>query len=118
MPLRGSCCVLVASHVKALKAKMSNVPENNDGVRKQPDSDGVGDTVKFALSFAGLVGLMYYVWNFVGPSGQTMSLGSFIAFFFRELILVGFFGLLLIVGCVVWLTRIVRNLSLRGGDAL
>lgn len=97
---------------------MSSVPENKDGVRKQPDSDGVGDTVKFALSFAGLVGLMYYVWNDVGPSGQTMNLDSFIAFFFRELILVGFFGLVLVVGCVVWLIWIVRNLFRRGGDAL
>ena len=93
---------------------MSSAPENKDGVRKQPDSDAV----KFALSFAGLVGLMYYVWNDVGPSGQTMSLGSFIAFFFRELILVGFFGLVLIGGCIVWLIQIVRNLFRRGGDAL
>nr|WP_315490796.1 hypothetical protein [uncultured Rhodoferax sp.] len=87
-------------------------------IRKQPASDVVVDAIKFSLLLAGLVGLMYYAWNFGGPSGQTMNLGVFIAFFFRELILVMFFGSVFAVCCLVWLIRFVRNLFHRGGNAL
>jgi TRAP-type C4-dicarboxylate transport system permease small subunit len=97
---------------------MSSIPENNDGVRQQRDSNGVGDAVIAVIALGVLVYGMYYVWNFMGPSGQTMSLGGFIALFLRELLLVGIFGLALVVGCVVWLLRSIRNLFRRGDDAL
>lgn len=97
---------------------MSSVPENKDRVREPRQSDGVGDTVKFVVAFIGLICVMYYAWNFVGPSGQTMSVCSFIALLFREMFLVGFFGLAFLVGCVVWLIKSVRNLLRRGSDAL
>lgn len=92
---------------------MSRIPESNDNGREHRD----GDVVKVVGAVVFLVYAMYYTWNFVGPSGQTMSIGSFIAFFFREMSLVGFFGLALIIGCFVWLFGRVRNLFHRGRDA-
>jgi hypothetical protein len=89
---------------------MSDVSKNIDSRRKY--RDGVGDAVKFIGAIVALVFVMYFAWNFVGPGGQRMSVGSFIAFFFREMFLVGFFGLALIVGGFVWLFRRVVNVFL------
>ena len=94
---------------------MSSIPERGENVPR--NNDIVVAAVKFYVAFAVLVGSLYYAWNFVGPSGQTMSLGSFIAFGFRELILVGFFGVVLILGCIGWLVGSARKLFRRGGDA-
>lgn len=96
---------------------MSSIPEGTDNGRKDRDDDFVADTVKLVGVIAVMVYGMYFAWNFVGPSGQTMSIGSLIALFFREMFLVGFFGLALIVGCFVWLLRRVFRLFRRGDDA-
>jgi len=117
--LAGQCrCARLTSNVKAQETKMSSIPESIDGVRKQRDSDGVDRGVMFVVAFAVLVYGLFYAWNFGGPSGQAMSIGTFIALCFREMFIVGFYGLALVVGCVVWLVGGVRKLFRRGGDAL
>ena len=97
---------------------MSSIPEDKDGVCKHRDSDVVGDAVKAVVGLGCLVYGMYYAWTFVGSSGQSMGIGTFIALCFREMFIVGFFGLALVVGCVAWLVGCVLKLFRRGGDAL
>ncbi|WP_036839738.1 hypothetical protein [Polaromonas sp. CF318] len=92
---------------------MSRHPHCIDDGRKRRDDD----IFKLVGALAVIVGGMYYAWSFVGPSGQTMSVGDFFAFFFREILLAGFFCLALVVGCIVWLLKRAQSLFHRGGDA-
>jgi hypothetical protein len=96
-----------------VEIQMSHQPHSIDDERKRRD----GDTLKLVGALAVIVCGMYYAWSFVGPSGQTMSVGGFVAFFFRELLLVGFLCLALVVGCIVWLLKRAQSLFPRGGDA-
>jgi hypothetical protein len=99
-PKRTPAAPLV-SNVKAQKSQMSHHPHSIDDGRKRRD----GDTFKLVGALAVIVCGMYYAWNFVGSSGQAMSVGDFVAVFFREMLLVGFFFLALVVGCIVWLLK-------------
>lgn len=81
--------------------------------KKISDNSGlisVGDFVTLAISFVAIGALFYWSWNFVGPSGQTSELGSFILFWLREIILFGIVGIVLICAAILWLSRFFRRL--------
>lgn len=65
----------------------------------------VGDAVKFVIACLFLALLMYWSWNFVGPSGQTTNLGSFLLLWLREIIFLGLLGVVLIAAGIAWLLQ-------------
>ena len=99
------------------EVKVRSIPEIASSEQDLRKDDVVADVVKLVGAITVGVCGMYYVWNYIGPSGQTMSIGSFVLLFFRELFVVGIFGLALAIGCIVWLFRRVLNLFHRFGDA-
>jgi H+/Cl- antiporter ClcA len=90
-------------------------------IRNSSDIDGkssVGAMVILAISFV-VCGLsMYWSWNFVGPSGQTTEIGSFVLLWIREIVLFGFFGILFIICGFAWLFQRCRRLLSRNTNKL
>ena len=56
---------------------------------------------------------MYFSWHFVGPSGQIIDTGTFIALWFRELLFFGFLGGVLLVCYLSWLFRLLHRVLTR-----
>lgn len=89
--------------------------------KKISDNNGrfsVGDFVILAIAFAAFSALLYWSWNFVGPSGQTSEIGSFIFFWLREIILFGIVGIALICAAILWLMRFFRRLLAKDENEL
>ncbi len=57
-----------------------------------------------------MVLLMYCVYNYPSPSGQAPAMWSFVAFFFREFLFLGFIAVAIVAGFVLWLSEIVRRI--------
>jgi hypothetical protein len=49
---------------------------------------------------------MVFAWFHEGPSGQRMDLFGFVALFFREALLLGFFLVVCVLICLAWLRRL------------
>ncbi len=57
----------------------------------------------------GLACAMYWSWDFVGPSGQTIDISSFFVLWFRELVILGLLILVLLYICFDRLRKRMRN---------
>ena len=75
--------------------------------------DGI---VKFIGAVIALAFLMYWTWQYVGPSGKTTDIGTFIGLWLREILLLGTLGLGFFAACSIWLQRVIRKLFWRDGD--
>ena len=69
----------------------------------------VEDAVKCVIAclFMGLV--MYWSWTYVGPSGQTSDIGSFLLFWLREVVILGMFAIGLFAWGIIWVVRVLRK---------
>jgi hypothetical protein len=91
---------------------------NEKKISDNSDQISVGNFVKLVIAFVAFGSLLYWSWNFVGPSGQTSEIGSFILLWFREIILFGIVGLALICSAILWLLRFSRRLLVKGKNEL
>ncbi|MFZ3002866.1 MAG: hypothetical protein WA071_21315 [Undibacterium umbellatum] len=88
---------------------MSESPDEKDTANSD-EENAIGAIVKLTFACLAYGLFVYLAWNDIGPSGQTTSLGSFLMFLFPEILWFGFFGLLIIVGGIVWIVRFIRKL--------
>jgi hypothetical protein len=65
-----------------------------------------------------MVGLMYYSIIYPYPSGKSPDISSFVAFWFKEILILGLVVAGLCVGLVAWLFKLIRSVSARGKNAL
>ena len=82
------------------------------------EDTSVSSIVKLTLAFLVCGFSMYWTWNFVGPSGETTDLGSFLLLWLREIVLFGFFGIVFIAGGFVWLLRFIRKIFTKSENKL
>ena len=76
---------------------MGESPDNKDNADSDDDSM-IGNIIGCIIALLVLGLSMYWTWNFVGPSGQTMNIKSFILFWLREVIFLG----ILAIGFFAW----------------
>jgi len=69
---------------------------------------------KFVLAILAIVLAMVWSVYYKGPSGQSLDTNSFILFWLRELIILAFVVIALVLGGIGWLRR--RIQQHRGGD--
>nr|WP_315485653.1 hypothetical protein [uncultured Undibacterium sp.] len=89
--------------------------------KKISDNSGrisVGNFLILVIAFVAFGALLYWSWNFVGSSGQTFEIGSFILFWLREFILFGIVGIVLICAAILWLSRFFRRLLAKDENEL
>jgi len=65
-----------------------------------------------------MVGLMYYSIIYPYPSGKPPDISSFLAFWFKEILVLGLVVVGLFVGLAAWLVKLIRRISARGKNAL
>jgi hypothetical protein len=54
---------------------------------------------------------MYYAYHYPRPNGQSTSLAAFLAMFWRELLILGFGGAILLLIAFAMLFRVLQRLS-------
>lgn len=65
-----------------------------------------------------LPALMYYSITYPYPSGKPPDLASLVAFWLREILILAFAAICLLVGIAGWLVQLFRRVRVRGKDAL
>ncbi|MEO6279034.1 hypothetical protein [Roseateles sp.] len=71
-----------------------------------------GEAIAFIASMLVLCGLMYYTYTYPYPSGHPPSLGSFAAFWLRELVILLCALVVALIIAIGWVRRVL--LGLRG----
>lgn len=110
---RGSSqfCVNAQSQAKEESLNEKETSDNSGRI-------GVGNFLILAIAFAAFGALLYWSWNFVGPSGQTFEIGPFILFWLREILLFGIVGIVLICAAILWFSRFFRRLLAKDENEL
>jgi len=89
-----------------------------------PSKDKGSETslVVQALICAGALGIMvagmYYSITYPYPSGKPLDVAGFVALWLREIVIVAFAAIFLVVLVAAWLVRFIRRVRARGKNAL
>ena len=87
---------------------------NSDASRRN-DSSPSGALIQLGLGVAVLVALMVAYVYYPYPSGKRPDVLSFVAFWFREILILGIAVLVLVIAGSTWLTK--RRRKQEGEDA-
>jgi len=65
-----------------------------------------------------MVAGMYYSITYPYPSGKSLDVAGFVALWLREIVIVAFAAIVIVILFAAWLVRLVRGVRARGKNAL